>query len=269
MASVTWLIETGVFPESSRGVVAALQARGTGWVRYRDGIPDSELPEPGVCVLFWGSLGAAYGERVAARWVPGAVGDAAQFRYSVYAPRLRERLINHAVVYARVCDLVERTDETLAPLGNPRRFFVRPDSPLKPFAGRVIETATVTRAALDHGFYYDDDTLAIVVARARAVGREWRCVVGDGRLIAVCEYGADRRQRDGEAPSAVLELASDVAQLEWQPAPIYCVDIAEVDGSLGVLELNPFSGADLYGCAPEPVVDAAGRIAQRLHAQAQ
>lgn len=50
----------------------------------------------------------------------------------------------------------------------------------------------------------------------------------------------------------------------WQAAPLYVVDIGEVDGALCVMELNPFSGADLYYCDAPRVVDIAARIAQRL-----
>lgn len=264
MTDVVWLIETGVFPATAPRVTAALDVRGQRWIRYEDGMPASQLPELCAAVVFWGSLGAAYVERVAARWIPGAFGDIAQFRCTAYVPRLRPWLVNHDVVFASVRDLVDRPQATLAPLGNPARVFVRPDSALKPFAGRVVDVDRLTRAALDHGFYYDDDELLVQIAPARALGREWRCVVADGEVVAACEYGAERRARDGGTPTAVLERASAVARAPWQVAPIYCVDVAEVDGGLGVLELNPFSGADLYGCEPAPIIDAANRIAERL-----
>lgn len=104
----------------------------------------------------------------------------------------------------------------------------------------------------------------------RRIGREWRCVVADAaEVVAACEYGTDRRHRAGSVPSALLEHASQVARHAWQPAPLYCVDIVEVDGGLGVLELDPFSGADLYGCDPDAIVDAASRIAQRPQAEPQ
>jgi len=40
----------------------------------------------------------------------------------------------------------------------------------------------------------------------------------------------------------------------------------DVDGALRVLELNPFSGADLYDCDPAAVVQAASSVAERLFA---
>lgn len=242
-----WLIETGVFPETAPRVCAAIEARGDRWTRY-----DGEPVELSGRVVFWGSLGAAYGERVAARWQPGAIGEIEHFAVSRYAPKLGELLANADAVMTTVRDLVAHPPA--------HRVFVRPDSALKPFAGRVLEPGGVTLAALDHGFYYDDDALPIAVSAARTIGREWRTVIAAGRVIAGCGYSTDRRGAEVDVPDAVQALASQVAGGEWQPAPIYIADVAEVDGALRVLELNPFSGADLYHCDPATVVEAVARL---------
>lgn len=237
-----WLIETGVFPDTAPRVCAAIEARGDRWTRY-DGSP-VELSGP---VMFWGSLGAAYVDGVA-----GAIGDIAELAVSRYAPRLGAVLVNASCELTTVRELVAR--------GLSRRSFVRPDSALKPFAGRVLEAGAVSLAALDHGFYYDDDALPIAIAPARALGREWRTVVASGRVVAGCGYSTDRRGADVALPDPVHALAARVASGAWQPAPIYIVDIAEADGELGVLELNPFSGADLYHCDAAAVVEAVARL---------
>jgi hypothetical protein len=52
------------------------------------------------------------------------------------------------------------------------KFFVRPNSPLKPFSGRVAEPRSLTLAKLDHGFYCDDETLPVVVLPFRNIGKE-------------------------------------------------------------------------------------------------
>ena len=70
-----------------------------------------------------------------------------------------------------------------ADLGASGSLFVRPDSPLKPFSGRVVDVATLSLAKLDHGFYYDDRQLPVVAAPVRAIGREWRFVVAGGAVL--------------------------------------------------------------------------------------
>jgi hypothetical protein len=40
------------------------------------------------------------------------------------------------------------------------------------------------------------------------------------------------------------------------PELVYVMDICEADGQLRLLQLNPFSGADLYACRSDDVVAA-------------
>jgi len=260
-----WLIETGVFADTAARVTAALEARGQPWTRYEDGMPDVGLPPAGACVLFWGSLGAAYQARVAARWTPGAIGAIERFTCSAYYARFAPLLANADAVFTTAEGLARDAGAVLAALGHAERVFVRPDSPQKPFSGRTLAAGAITLEALDHGFYYDDASLPVVVSRHRSIGREWRTVVADGAVVAGCEYGSERRGRAADLPDGVREVAARVATADWQPAPIYVVDVAEVDGELRVMELNPFSGADLYLCDADAVVEAASGIAERLH----
>jgi hypothetical protein len=41
------------------------------------------------------------------------------------------------------------------------------------------------------------------------------------------------------------------------------MDVCEADGQLWLLELNPFSGADLYACNCQDIVAAVGGAARR------
>ena len=63
-----------------------------------------------------------------------------------------------------------------------------------------------------------------------------------------------------EAKGEPWAYAADVAAALPAPEAIYVLDICEVDDELRVLELNPFSGADLYGCELEPIVRAVERL---------
>lgn len=263
--NVTWLIESAVFPDTAPRLIEDLDAAGVAWVRYEDEMPPSALPGPDACVIFWGSLGAAYEQRVAARWRPGAVGEIDRFRCRSYHEPFLPMLANADAVFTTVADLVSSPPETLRPLGACKRVFVRPDSPLKPFAGRSLNVSALSLAALDHGFYYDDERLPVVVSTAKNIGREWRFVIADGVPVASCEYDVARSGRAGEVPTAAHEVAAQVARNAWQPASLYIADIAEVDGTPRLLELNPFSGADLYHCDASAVITAASRVAARLY----
>lgn len=117
-------------------------------------------------------------------------------------------------------------------------------------------------AALDHGFYYDDPALPVVVAPVRSVGREWRYVVVDRLVVAGSAYASDGRSALPDDPGgSPWAFASDLARQIDPPEDVYVMDVCEADGQLWLLELNPFSGADLYACRCQDIVAAVGGAA--------
>jgi hypothetical protein len=167
-------------------------------------------------------------------------------------------------------ELVANPAAFLESLGEPNRVFVRPDSALKPFAGRVVATTQLTLAALDFGFYYDDPDLPVVVAPVRQIGREWRHVIVDRTVVAGSEYvAAGRQARPSQERGAAWELAAGIASSLDPPEAVYVMDVCEVDGDLRLLELNPFSGADLYACDAGEVVAAVSGAAMTAWSRAQ
>ena len=139
---------------------------------------------------------------------------------------------------------------------------MRPDSPLKPFSGRVCQLEGISLGALDHGFYYDDPNLPVVVAPVRAIGEEWRFVVANGRVVAGSGYEASRRAQVQPGAERAAARAQEIADVLEAPEAVYVLDLADCDGELRLLELNPFSGADLYGCDPDAVVAAVSGVAE-------
>jgi hypothetical protein len=55
---------------------------------------------------------------------------------------------------------------------------------------------------------------------------------------------------------AAWAFAADVAAKLEPPERVYVLDVCEADGRLHLLELNPFSGADLYACRSDDVAAA-------------
>jgi hypothetical protein len=262
---VQWLIEVDVFPDTAKRICGELDRVGLRWTRYHDEVRGVELPSKDLPVIFWGSLGAAYTDCVAANWTPGAIGDVGRFACRAYYEGIAGiPFANSDAIFTTVADLVADPASNLASLGTQERVFIRPDSPLKPFSGRELSVSEISLSALDHGFYYEDDQLPIVVSTPKRVEREWRFVVGDGAVVAGCEYVESREGVGTDVPDGAQALAARVAEAEWQAAPLYVVDVGEVDGDYRVMELNPFSGADLYHCDPAAVVATGTRIAQRL-----
>lgn len=266
---VTWVLEADVFPSTHEAMREAIVAAGHDVLLWQDEwLSDGRWPAlEGRAVVFHGSLGSA--DRIAGElpWRPGAFCATAAFDCTRWYPAAREWLLHETWVATTVAELVARPAAVLAGLGlaaagAPDRVFVRPASPLKPFSGRVLATDAITLAALDHGFYFEDDQLPIIVAPVREVAREWRYVVVDGEVVAGSAYAADGRTALPDAPAgAPWRFAAQVAAQLEPPEPIFVLDVCEADGALHLLELNPFSGADLYACDRPATVAAVSRAA--------
>ncbi len=57
-------------------------------------------------------------------------------------------------------------------------------------------------------------------------------------------------------------FAAHIAAALEPPEPVYVLDVCECDGELHLLELNPFSGADLYDCDLDTIVRAVAHAVQ-------
>ena len=81
-------------------------------------------------------------------------------------------------------------------------------------------------------------------------------------IIAWSGYNSARRSvsRTNQVEHA-REFAKHVAAELVPPEVVYVLDICDVSGRTALLELNPFSGADLYGCQPEAVADSVSAAA--------
>lgn len=262
---VTWVLESGAFQERPELMREAVLRAGDRWLEWQDEWLESGdwPPLRDGPVVFRGSLGNADVIRRRLLWAPGAYCDTAAFHCSSWYPKVGQWLIQSRWLVLSVAELVRDPRPILSALGDPNDVFVRPDSPLKAFSGRVVRVADISLRALDYGYYYDDAELPVIVAPVRKIGREWRYVVVCRNVVAGSAYCSEQRRALPDDPHGEpWRFASTVAASLEAPEEVYVLDVCESDGELYLLELNPFSGADLYGCDRNKVVAAVS-----LHAE--
>lgn len=255
---MNWVLESDVFPSSHAELRKAIVVQGHRIVDWQDDWWPTAWPEfDDVPTVFHGSLGNAARIRTSVAWQPGAYCDTARFHCTAWYPHAHQWLLNREWRCLPAEELVANRDRVIAELGPADSLFVRPDSPLKPFSGRRLTRDRITLAGLDHGFYYDDAALPVVVAPVREVSREWRYVVVNRRVIAGSAYVADGRVAKVDDPGGLpWRFAEEIAGALPPPEAVYVLDVCESDGGLRLLELNPFSGADLYACNAQDIVAA-------------
>jgi hypothetical protein len=260
-----WLLEPDVFGIGPHPLTRAVADAGQRSLPWTDDLwGAAELPTLEGPVLFHGSLGNAARIAALGRWRPGAFCDTAQFCCSRWYPAAAPWLVQRDVIFTTVAALSSDPTTIAGALADPAgEVFIRPDSPLKPFAGRVARLDGFTPAALDHGFYYDDLELPVVVSRKQSLGSEWRFVVCDRAVITGSSYApADRSASAAPVDPAARAVAEAIAAELESPESVYVLDLVATDAGLRLLELNPFSGADLYACDSRVIVDAIGRLVE-------
>ena len=265
MLPVMWILEAEMFPETHSAMCAAVLATGCDLLPWRDDwLTGNDWPDVGKrAVVFHGSLGNASAIRSTFPWRPGAYCNTGAFRCSSWYPQAKDLLLHEQWRILPAIELVTGKHSLAASLGGVEEIFVRPDSPLKPFSGRVVPVEGLSLRSLDFGFYFEDESLPVVVAPVREITREWRYVVVNGTVIAGSAYEATRREAVPISPlGESWRFAESVAKQMPAPEVVYILDICEADDRLHVLELNPFSGADLYACDREAVVRAVADLAR-------
>lgn len=153
MSDITWVLESGVFPETHAPIRKAVRDRGHRLVDWSDtwwadGVP-SRVPV--ASVVFHGSLGNAARIDSELRWRPGSFCPAEAFRCSSWYESARPWLVHAEWTICAADELVADARGIAERLRSPGRLFVRPDSPLKPFSGRVVDTATRTPVPVPPG----------------------------------------------------------------------------------------------------------------------
>ncbi|EMI19076.1 hypothetical protein RMSM_03993 [Rhodopirellula maiorica SM1] len=266
MTSVIWILESDMFPTSHAALRQAITNTGhtivdckDEWWLYEPPEFNSETP-----IVFHGSLGSAAVIEIKRIWHPGSFCPVNNFCCTAWYPKATRWLLNERWLCMPANEFVAHAADIAAEIGCAEQVFVRPDSPLKPFSGRVLDVDSISLEALDYGFYYEDDTLPVVVAPVVDVGREWRFVVVEGHVVAGSGYDADtRRAADAGDDTDARDLAVQVASSMQAPAAVYTLDVCQVGDDYRLIELNPFGGADLYDCNAVAIVKAVSDYATR------
>lgn len=261
LVMLTWVFESGVFSQDE-AFVHAVKSLGHQLVLWSDDWWQSDaFPNLRGPVLFRGSLGNAARLAAVSRWSPGVLCDVDVFSCASYYPQVAPWRLAEQYEVTTV-ELFCQRAKWFAQHFESTQLFVRPDSPLKPFSGRIVDTATVIPETLDYGFYYTDLSLPIVVSAVQESLTEWRFVIVDGGVVAHSGYDMNRASTHQVIPPPVIALAETVAQHIQVSDFAYILDLCQTNMGYRVVELNPFSGADLYGCDVARVVKAVADVIQ-------
>ncbi len=225
---------------------------------YRDTFPEDS------CVVSHGDIELVIRITEERRWSPGAFATAGNFFWSSYACHYGEHLLNRDYIMLPFGELERCQDFLFQTFGHDDRIFIRPDSPLKLFTGQIATKQTFAADLEFMAFYEFPINSLVVVGSPREIQAEWRFVVANGNVISGCQYkkGTEFDYRP-EYDDNAHALAKSIAALEYQPDPVWIMDICQLsDNSYHLLEIGGFSFADLYECNKADIVKAVSEAAQ-------
>lgn len=130
---------------------------------------------------------------------------------------------------------------------NYERFFARPCSVYKEFAGQVF---TQDRFITEYNFCKQnknlDDGLICMVSKNHPITREWRTIFINNQFVDGCEY---LPQTEYSLPDHVKKYAIELSKNPYFLNKFdFVVDICEVCGKLHLLEINSFECSSFYAC---------------------
>ena len=208
--------------------------------------------------LFHGSLGNA--SRLCKCNLPNIISlcDEERFSSSYLQNNYTKYLLNQNPIFTTISELMDKP--SLLDCLKTQKIFARPNSPLKEFSGRILNKGNLSPASFDYGFYHSDMNLPIVLCEYKKIEAEWRFVCVNNSIVTGCKYEAESRKginsTECHENDPAFLFAQKIADEKKQKDFAYIIDVCCADKKLWLVEMNPFSGADLYLCNTEKIIQS-------------
>jgi ATP-grasp domain, R2K clade family 3 len=259
--AVKWIVQSNLGNNDTFQVIRkacekhGLLIEGVTVIPFSPDLPDIKYDGP---VLIYGATQFVKRAVAMGIWKPGAFFDPLTFTVDNCLARWGGWMVNHdskVIPMACIQELPYAPDDLV---------FVRPNSDFKEFAGNVMSYSELCAwcDTIAKGGFEFDSSLLVAVATPKPIASEWRVfVIEDKGIVAATLYRSRGRlmTKDG-APEEVLEFVKERVR-EWMPSPAFALDIAEVEGSLRILELSDIHSCGHYASDVESIVMSMSDVA--------
>jgi len=258
---VTWVLEKDLFEEDAvKRMIEHFKIKNIPFKTlnfFGDSIGD-KVPVINDSVVFYGSITSQAAIHKQG-WEPGVFKNE-NFNFKTYHDNLikEDAILNAEYELCELKDIVE--------IANKRGWkdvFIRPNLDSKEFAGTVlnIDAASSWLEYLIKSNYLRNDIFDVIIAPPQIILAEYRLVMVNGRMVASSQYRKEGTQFLKEGCLPIIKEMAERLDKTFQPAPIYVVDIAEVNTKWGtlaykVVEYGTFNSAGMYSCKVSDVIDA-------------
>lgn len=213
--------------------------------------PDIQIDDK--AVFTYGSTGLGHVSK-SKNWRPGYFDE--NLDYPLYQKYFDKEMLNFDAVSSPMGDVEKKWE----------RFFLRPASDSKQFAGEVMTWEQFEDFRNGVRLVEEDDGVTltlkdvVVMAPCKEILAEYRFFVFDGEVVTGSRYKiGDRVQSSTEVPSDIYYYASQQV-VRWQPNRAFAIDIAQTNQGPKIIELNSANSAGFYACDIGKIVEAVERL---------
>jgi hypothetical protein len=272
MNKISWLFERGVYEDGNPQFMAkrvrqlGLPCAELAYVCTDDDElrPDGPTPyaddEP---VIVYGSMNLLKWLRKKGQWPRLAWYDFERLRCCSYYAHWGQFLLQRNYAFLPLAEVRRRRDWVFATFGRSDAVFIRPDDNAKSFSGGKVPGDGFEQWYELANFYEPGPDCLAVVSSPESVHVEWRFVMGRRAVVTGSQYRCEGQEALApEYPREAAEFANLVASSsDFEPHPMYTMDICQTDAGFRLVEIGPVNGSSLYRCDVEKVVEAATEIA--------
>lgn len=273
--NIEWILERDIFEENLDSLKEAIKNNGmtyqeVTYIPFNGGFQNMNLliedeNEKDIKYFAYGSLNmiSRFQNTDLRYWVDSYC-NKKQFECTYYYPRFRHYLYNYIcrfIPFGCVEDYFRASQYT--------RFFIRPNSGMKPFSGMVVENSNDWKKIIDRDINLrnvDPEELCLLTKFAWEPTKEYRVVIGRdfesgaNFYITSSLYMVDGvlESKNTDDNDQLKEFVEEVLEnVEYSPDPFWIMDIAEDDNEVfSVLEVNSMSCSGLYECDINKTVES-------------
>lgn len=180
-----------------------------------------------------------------------------------YYARWRQFLLQRRYAFLPLAEIDRRAGWVFQTFGRNGAVFIRPDDNAKSFGGGIVKEENFAQWYQLANFYEPGPGCLAVVSSPETIRAEWRFVIGQKRVVTGSQY-----RREGEEqvsagyPSEAAAFAETVANAnDFNPHPMYVMDIAGTDEGYRLIEIGSVCCASLYACDLTKLVASVTEIA--------
>lgn len=277
-----WLIEDDTFnegnPEKMKEIISGM---GMTFIPFRTVPFDGGLAHPkqwegqlrnveikeNVPVVCYGSLNACQYIIRRTDWQPGAWCNYDVLSCRSYYAHWGKYLLQEEYAMMPLVEVIRRKDWVYKNFAVDSKVFIRPDDNAKSFTGEVVHFDLFEKWYRQASLYDPPASCLTIVSKPANIKAEYRLVIADRKPITGSVY---KPTMLAGCSDQVWAFAEEVANsCDFNPHPIYVMDIAETDKGCKVIEMGSVNGAGLYACDLKIIVEKMSEIAVRCWKELQ